>query len=276
MNLAKHATVRDLRDATARVIAGATDEAARDKRIHNSRFLKSWRDPDGAFIIKGRMTVANGALVMAALKPIQDEIFKAARKSGAHERPEAYAADALMAICEKATTNQSSESGGKASRSNAVINIRVDIDALKRGHTENGEVCEIAGVGPIPVATATEYLGEAFLKLLVLDGVDIRTVAHMGRAIPAPLRTALEERDRVCQVPTCDMSIGLEIDHIKPFAEGGAASLENLVRLCKRHHLQKTHDGYRLKRIAAETAESEGAREARWDWRAPPDLRNTG
>ena len=282
LNLAKHATVRDLRDASGRVVAAATDEAARDKRIHNSRFLKSWRDPDGAFIIKGRMTVANGALVMAALKPIQDEIFKAARKSGAHERPEAYAADALMALCEKANHRASGSNAGanatekRASRPNAVINIRVDINALKRGHTENGEVCEIPGVGPIPVATAAEYLGEAFLKLLVIDGVDIKTVAHMGRAIPAPLRTALEERDRVCQVPTCDMSIGLEIDHIKPFAEGGAASLENLIRLCKRHHLQKTHDGYRLERIEVETAENERASENRWAWRAPPDLKRTG
>jgi len=58
------------------------------------------------------MTVANGALVKAALAPFEDSIFKQARKSGAHERPEAYAADALMALC------------------------------------------EIAGVGPIPVATA--------------------------------------------------------------------------------------------------------------------------
>ena len=271
LNLAKHVTVRDLRDATARVIAGATDEEARHKQIHNSRFLKSWRDPDGAFILKGRMTVANGAIVMAALKPLQEEIFKAARTSGNHERPEAYAADALMALCEKATTKQSSESGTKTSRPNAVINIRVDIDALKRGRTEHGEICEIAGVGPIPVATATEYLGEAFLKLLVVDGIDIKTVAHMGRHIPTPLRTAVEERDRVCQVPTCDVTLGLEIDHIKPFSEGGPASLENLVRLCKRHHLQKTHDGYRLERIEGATGN-----DPKWAWRSPPDLTDTG
>jgi hypothetical protein len=222
------------------------------------------------------MTVANGALVKAALAPLEDSIFKQARKNAVHERPEAYAADALMALCEKASAKQSSESGTKSSRPNAVINIRVDIDALKRGHTENGEICEIAGVGPIPVATATEYLGEAFLKLLVIDGVDIKTVAHMGRHIPAPLRTAVEERDRVCQVPTCDMSVGLEIDHIKPFSEGGVASFENLVRLCKRHHLQKTHDGYRLIKIQASEGEIGVGKEARWAWRAPPDLRNTG
>jgi len=276
LNLAKHATVRDLRDATSRVVAAATDEAERHRQVHKSRYFKSWTDLDGSFNVRGRMTAANGALVMAALKPIQDEIFKQARKSGEHERPEAYAADALMALCEKASAKHSNESGKKTTRPNAVINIRIDIDALKRGHTENGEVCEIAGVGPIPVATATEYLGEAFLKLLVVDGVDIKTVAHMGRHIPAPLRTAVEERDRVCQVPTCDMSVGLEIDHIKPFSEGGPASLENLVRLCKRHHLQKTHDGYRLEKIEGTAAEREESTDRRWAWRAPPDLRDTG
>ncbi len=285
LNLAQHATVRDLRDATSRVVAAATDEAERHRQVHKSRYLKSWIDLDGSFNLKARMTAANGALVMAALKPIQEEIFKAARKSGAHERPEAYGADALMALCEKANHAASAPAAGasrtKTTRSNAVMQIRVDIDALKRGHTKHGEVCEIAGVGPIPVASATEYLGEAFLKLLVVDGVDIKTVAHMGRHIPAPLRTAVEERDRVCQVPTCDMSLGLEIDHIVPFSEGGAASLENLVRLCKRHHLQKTHDGYRLIKVEASEGEiGEGEigveKESRWDWRAPPDLRNTG
>ena len=197
LNLAKHATVRDLRDATSRVVAAATDETERHRQVHKSRYFKSWTELDGSFNVRGRMTAANGALVMAALKPIEDEIFRSARKSGEHERPEAYAADALMALCEKRTTNQSCESAKKTTRSNAVMHIRVDMDALKRGRTENGEVCEIAGVGPIPVATATEYLGEAFLKLLVIDGTDIRTIAHMGRAIPAKLLTALEERDRV-------------------------------------------------------------------------------
>ena len=286
LSLAKHATVRDLRDATSRVVAAATDEAERHRQVHKSRYFKSWTDLDGSFNVRGRMTAANGALVRAALKPIQDEIFRSARKSGAHERPEAYAADALMVLCEKAGAAASggAASKTKATRPNAVMNIRVDIDALKRGHTEHGEVCEIDGVGPIPVATATEYLGEAFLKLLVIDGTDIRTIAHMGRAIPAKLRTAVEERDRVCQVPTCDMSVGLEIDHIIPFAEGGPASVENLVRLCKRHHLQKTHDGYRLVKIEPRRLEPRSSEVSAngvrvetsdaapaWSWRSPPD-----
>ncbi len=271
LNLAKSSTVRTLRDEASRVIAAATDEVERHKRIHKNRSLKSWIDPDGAFNLKARMTVANGALVMAALTPFQDEIFRAARKSGEYATPEAYAADALLALCAAKTGGIQGLSATKPIRASAVMNIRVDIDALKRGRTEHGEVCEIAGVGPIPVADATEYLGEAFLKLLVMDGTDIRTIAHMGRAIPAKLRTGLEERDRVCQVPTCDVTLGLEIDHIVPFAEGGPTSFENLVMLCKRHHLQKTHDGYRLVALSCEGSgvKSQLGSESRWVWRAP-------
>ena len=105
LNLAKHATVRDLRDASSRVVAAATDEAERHRQVHKSRYFKSWTDLDGSFNVKGRMTAANGALVMAALKPIQDEIFKEARKSGEHERPEAYTADASLHHCEQLLRN---------------------------------------------------------------------------------------------------------------------------------------------------------------------------
>ncbi len=285
LGLAKTATVRALRDEASRVVAAATDEVERQDRIHKSRYLKSWTDEDGAFNLKGRMTVASGARILAALAPIQDGIFKTARKSGNHESPDAYAVDALLALCEARTTGSIAEGTGattsRSSRPTAVMNIRVDYDSLKRGHTTGAEICEIPGVGSIPVAAATEYLGEAFLKLLVVDGTDIKTIAHMGRAIPAPLRTAIEERDQVCQVPTCDVHTGLEIDHIIPFADGGPASMENLVRLCARHHRQKTHDGYRLEKIEAEVGSDSrwGWRGPEWrgsDFRRPPDLRDTG
>ncbi|MSY06752.1 MAG: hypothetical protein F2723_05355, partial [Actinobacteria bacterium] len=47
LNLSKHATVRDLRDASSRVVAAATDEAERRRRVHRSRYLKAWTDLDG-------------------------------------------------------------------------------------------------------------------------------------------------------------------------------------------------------------------------------------
>ena len=89
-------------------------------------------------------------------------------------------------------------------------------------------------------------MGDALTRLVITDGVDVTTVCHLGRAIPAHLRTALLERDRRCVVPGCDVEDGLEIDHVRPFAEGGPTSLDNLARLCQWHHQLKTHRGFQL------------------------------
>ena len=71
--------------------------------------------------------------------------------------------------------------------------VRVDHAAFVRGHTEVGEVCEIAGVGPIPVSVAQRLADDAFLKALIVDGTDVLAVSHLGEGVPARLRTALED-----------------------------------------------------------------------------------
>ena len=143
-----------------------------------------------------------------------------------------------------------------------MVHVRVDQAALSRGRTGPGEVCEIPGVGPIPVAAARALSSDDILKAVLTDGVEVKAVAHLGRSIPAHLRTALAERDRSCAVPGCEVGERLEIDHIVPFAEGGPTSLENLARLCSFHHYLKTHRGYRL--------EGEPGRRR---WRAPDEPR---
>src|SRR5207249_7141612 len=68
-----------------------------------------------------------------------------------------------------------------------------DVRPYRRGHTHAGEICRIQGGGPVPVSVARELLEEdAFLKVVLHDGTRIDTVAHVGRHIPATLRTALE------------------------------------------------------------------------------------
>ena len=126
--------------------------------------------------------------------------------------------------------------------------MRVDHAALVRGHVEGGELCEIPGIGPVPVEVARRLAVDAVLNVLVTDGVDVTAVAHAGRTIPAALRRALVERDPECVVPGCAARDGLEIDHILPFADGGPASMANLARLCHWHHYLKTHHGHRLER----------------------------
>jgi hypothetical protein len=141
-----------------------------------------------------------------------------------------------------------------------MVHVRVDHAALVRGRVESGELCEIQGIGPIPVEVARRLALDSILSVLVTDGVDVTGVAHAGRTIPTALRRALAERDPVCVVPGCDTGEGLEIDHLLPFVDGGKASMENLVRLCHWHHYLKTHHRHRLEPAA------DG-----WQWIAPDD-----
>jgi hypothetical protein len=127
-----------------------------------------------------------------------------------------------------------------------MIDIRVDLTALRRGHTIDGEICEIPGIGPIPVATATMLASDAIINVLLTDGVDVTRVAHTGRTANAHQRTALRERTDTCEVPHCNVHDNLEIDHNNPWAITKTTRLDDLNVLCRYHHHQKTHNGYRL------------------------------
>jgi hypothetical protein len=126
--------------------------------------------------------------------------------------------------------------------------VRVDLDALFRGHAGPDEVCEIDNQGPVPVAMARDLANDSFLRLVFHRAGDIRAVSHLGRTVNRRLRTALAHRDRCCVVPGCGVPFGLEIDHVVPFALGGPTELSNLALLCHHHHYLKTYEGWTLER----------------------------
>jgi len=134
--------------------------------------------------------------------------------------------------------------------SSCSVMVRVDLDALLRGSTRPGEICEIDNQGPISVAMARDMANDSFLRFVFHRAGDIRAISHFGRTINRQLRTALAHRDRCCVVPGCGVSYGLEIDHIRAFAEGGPTELDNLALLCHHHHFLKTYEGWTLERRA--------------------------
>jgi hypothetical protein len=250
LQVAATETVTGLRERCRRVRAVANeDETDGYEKIRRRRYFKHWTDRDGAFRLDGLLTPDDGARLLAALDVRRQRIFREARAAGRKEPLEAYAADALVDLA-------TGDPGGPA----AAVQLRVDHDAWIRGHTIEGEVCEIPGIGPIPVTVARRLGGDAILKAVVTDGTDVTGVAHLGRTIPARVRTALQERDPTCVVPRCDVRHGLEIHHwAVPYAEDQRARLENLARLCRFHHMQATHHG-------AELAGGPG----HWVWTPPP------
>ena len=249
-----------------RVRAAGEHQRSTYEAIRRSRYLRNWVEDNGAVRFDARLTPDEGARLLAAVAAEADRLGTASRKAGMEEPRKAVAADALVALVCRAASGSVDTSGigtGRIGAPTATVHVRVDHAALVRGHLEPGELCEIPGIGPVPVEVARRLAVDSVLNVLVTDGVDVTTVAHSGRTIPAALRRALVERDPECVVPGCTIREDLEIDHLEPFAEGGPA---NLARLCHWHHYLKTHHGHLLERGEA----GPGAGPA-WRWVAPDD-----
>jgi hypothetical protein len=126
------------------------------------------------------------------------------------------------------------------------VRVTVDSAALARGHTENGERCEIDRVGPVPVSTARALLDDASVGVLVRDGDNITAVSSPKRTIPVKLRRVLEAKYPTCGATSCANDQFLEVDRVVPIAEGGRTELANAWRICSHHHQLKTYFGWKV------------------------------
>jgi hypothetical protein len=123
-----------------------------------------------------------------------------------------------------------------------------------RGWPAGGEVCEIAGVGPVPVSAVRAMVasGDAFLAAVVTKGTDVVNVAHLGRRPSAAQCSGLDWLSPTCSVSGCNASVRLEADHRKDWADTRItllallALLPLLDRLCRNHHRLKTIKGWAL------------------------------
>jgi Domain of unknown function (DUF222) len=123
--------------------------------------------------------------------------------------------------------------------------LRVDVEALCRGALQGQELCEITGVGPIPVSVARELLGDAIVKLIITRGVDVLNVTHLGRGPTAAQRAALLWMNPACSVEGCHRN-RVEFDHREPWVQTRHTRLDELDPLCEFHHDLKTRLGYAL------------------------------
>lgn len=254
---AEHETCRQTKDRTQRARhqgRSRMDDNAKYQELHRDRSCKTWTDAStGAFRLDARLTPDAGAALLAALRRETDQVFNEARKAGTHESPDAYAADALVNLVTRAGSpcgSSGTGTDGKKKTTSSVrarVLVRVDLDALRTGVVGPGGICEIPGVGPIPVDTAYRLMGEGLCHLVITDGIDVTTICRLDRTIPAALQAALDERDATCCVPGCDVATGLETDHyLVDFADHGPTALSNLAKLCSHHHDLKTHKGFTL------------------------------
>jgi hypothetical protein len=123
--------------------------------------------------------------------------------------------------------------------------LRVDAAALRRGWVDGDELCEIAGIGPVPVSVARDLLGEAIVKLVITRGVDVANVTHLGRGPTVAQKIALIWANDTCIADGCHRR-RIEYDHRTPWAQTRHTRLDELDPLCEFHHDLKTRLGWAL------------------------------
>ncbi|MEX0665740.1 MAG: DUF222 domain-containing protein [Acidimicrobiia bacterium] len=231
---AQRTSLKGLKDRCRRVRAGAeADDAAWAQRLHDTRSLRTWIDPDSATCGMWRMSPDKGAEVNAAIDAETDLIFREARAAGCRESRDAYAADALYALITRGPR--------KATGATLVMSAAL----AERGYASPGERCEIPGVGPIPVAIGTRMLAAAKVREVPAESSALPDYSSGRRYYPPWLVAWLDQQYPVCGVEGCDRDFLLETDHVVPLSEGGRTEVDNLWRICWYHHDLKTNRGWK-------------------------------
>ena len=209
------------------------------ERQLKAREFRSWRDGMGMVWFKGALPPETGIPFVRRIELQAHKLRNVAKQDpdAEIESLDTYAADALVDMF-----NQTGDP--KARSTNTELFVVCDLRAWRRGHTHEGEPCHIIDGGPIPPDLAKKLAKDAFLNVVLHDGVDVITLTRLGRHIPAHLRAALELGDppdfmgKKCA--DCGKRHGLQVDHVNPVANGGPTSIENLKPRCYGDHQRKT------------------------------------
>lgn len=248
LSAARDCDLGELRDRAREYRQAHSDPGELRRRQFALREFRHWQDREGMVRFAGALPPETGLPFVRRVDREALRLRRAARQAANQsgdnagvERFDAHAADAVAALV---ASSGSAADGGRARRSEVDLVIVCDINAWRRGHSQPGEPCQIIGGGPIPVEVARQLGEDAFLKAVLHDGTDIRTIRHFGRHYPALLRTALDIGPppkfpgRACI--DCGRPFGLEHDHENPLANGGVTEYGNLEDRCWPCHQAKT------------------------------------
>jgi hypothetical protein len=185
-------------------------------------------------------------------------------------------ADGLVDVCRAFL-----ESKGRGGRGHAGASLVIDHDTAA-GHVgaqrDPRDVrCELSRTGPVPIETARRLLCDCEIGRVVVgpDG-EILDLGRKQRTPSPAQRRALVVRDRGCVWPGCDRPAEwCDAHHLVWWDDGGSTDLDNLVLLCRRHHMLCHEGGWTMFRApdgTVEVKEPPATRSPRGrTGRAPPD-----
>jgi hypothetical protein len=235
-------------------------ELDREKERQESRSLSVLPDCDGMYVVQGRLTPEQGALLMRAVEAGSDALFRQRTVPGvsaetSSDEAARRRADALALVAERALAagfgNDSPLSGTRAERYQVVLHV--DADTLREEGTGLGR-SELEDGTRVSAETSRRLCCDASVVPIghARDG-SILDIGRKTRTIPPSLRRALESRDHGCRFPGCGLRF-TDAHHVRHWADGGETRLGNLVLLCPHHHRLVHEEGWKVEWWAGKPA----------------------
>jgi len=248
---AKTANLNELRDEALKAKAEADRSAAdRHARLHRARRVRRYTDGEGARHLDICGTVDEVSKIEAELDRRLGALIRRRPAGQPLESRDAMAFDAMVAMAarsQQADQPGAPPSGRRQPAPQHLALLRLDISALWRGYVEGDELCEVAGLGPIPVEVARRLLGDAVLKLVITKGDAVAHVTSLTRGPTQAMRYALLWTSPTCTAEGCTRTI-LEHDHRygAEYTHTRHTRLDELDRVCHTHHDLHTHHRWAL------------------------------
>jgi hypothetical protein len=126
--------------------------------------------------------------------------------------------------------------------------VRVDLDTLLRGVAIDGELCEIAGFGPVAVSVIEELIANdnAFVVGVLTKSTKVLGVYRRRRRPNVAQVQALQFLYPTCAASGCGQRAALQNDHREDWARTKFTVFDLCDRLCPHHHRLKTDHGWGL------------------------------
>ncbi len=156
-------------------------------------------------------------------------------------------ADGLLRLAESFLAG-----GGGGGRSRPRLNVVTDVATLLGEDALAGRsklLWAAAGRPPSLTPEAVRRLAsDADLRHILVDGSKVLGVSEPTPVIPRAVREAVLTRDQGCRFPGCQVpSQWVDLHHVTARAAEGHTVVDNLVALCRRHHVAVTEGRWRLR-----------------------------
>jgi hypothetical protein len=226
------------------------EELSREARQQQNRSVRYRYDDAGSLILNCRLPAEVGVRLMKALDLVVDEQMEGEKKNvpaGTSPLRVPFSirrADALAVMAESFLAHGVMEAAGEDRQQ---IVVHVAKETLK---DRKAGCCEFEHGPSMAAETARRLACDAsVVELTENEDGEPLNVGRKTRTISAPLRRALNARDKRCRFPGCANSRYMDAHHIHHWANGGETKPSNLVSLCRFHHRAVHEGGIRIERL---------------------------